>query len=99
MPSLEQSYPNKRVLITGATSGLGRALALEFAQRGWKIAVTDLDAAWIRETLHCTTGKDRTGWASGPISSVFRGPAAPMAITRGPITAARSQSQSRDQHG
>ena len=26
MPSLEQSYPYKRVLITGATSGLGRAL-------------------------------------------------------------------------
>ncbi len=39
MPSLERSYPNKRVLITGATSGPGRTLALEFARRGWKIAV------------------------------------------------------------
>ena len=51
-PSLEQSYPNKCVLITGAASGLSRALALEFAQRGWKIAVTDLDAAKISETAN-----------------------------------------------
>ena len=44
MRPLEQSYPNNRVLITGATGGLRRALALEFARRGWEIAVTDLDA-------------------------------------------------------
>ena len=50
MRSLEQSFPRKRVLITGATSGLGRALSLEFARRGWKVAVTDLDAAAIRQT-------------------------------------------------
>ena len=30
MSSLERRFPRKRVLITGATSGLGRALALEF---------------------------------------------------------------------
>jgi NAD(P)-dependent dehydrogenase (short-subunit alcohol dehydrogenase family) len=32
MRPLERSYPNKRVLITGATTGLARALALEFAR-------------------------------------------------------------------
>ena len=47
---LEQRFPKKRVLITGAASGLGKALALEFAKRGWKIAVTDLDAAEIKNT-------------------------------------------------
>ncbi|MCC6195734.1 MAG: SDR family NAD(P)-dependent oxidoreductase [Burkholderiales bacterium] len=50
MRTLEQSFPKKRVLITGASSGLGKALALEFAGRGWKVAVTDLDAARIKET-------------------------------------------------
>jgi NAD(P)-dependent dehydrogenase (short-subunit alcohol dehydrogenase family) len=32
-------YPQKRVLITGATSGLGEALALRFAQSGFRVAV------------------------------------------------------------
>ena len=47
MESLEQRYPKKRVLITGATSGLGLALAFEFGQRGWKVAVTGLAAEEI----------------------------------------------------
>lgn len=47
MSSLEHRFPKKRVLITGATSGLGMALSMEFARRGWKIAVTGLDAKEI----------------------------------------------------
>ena len=50
MSTLEQRFPNKRVLITGATSGLGKALSLEFAKRGWKFAVTGLDAGEIAQT-------------------------------------------------
>lgn len=50
MRPLEHAYPRKRVLITGATSGLGKALALEFAQRGWKVAVTGIDSAGIEAT-------------------------------------------------
>lgn len=50
MSTLEQRFPEKRVLITGATSGLGRAFALDFAKRGWKIAVTGLDATEIEAT-------------------------------------------------
>jgi NAD(P)-dependent dehydrogenase (short-subunit alcohol dehydrogenase family) len=37
---LTRRFPNKRVLITGATSGLGEALAMEFASAGWRVAVT-----------------------------------------------------------
>jgi NADP-dependent 3-hydroxy acid dehydrogenase YdfG len=32
LKKLTQRYPNKRVLVTGATSGLGEALAVEFAR-------------------------------------------------------------------
>ena len=52
MTSLEERFPGKRVLITGATSGLGRALALEFARRGWRVAVTGRDAAKVSATAH-----------------------------------------------
>ncbi len=42
----------KRVLITGAGSGLGRALANHFGRRDWQVAVTDLKPAAAQETLH-----------------------------------------------
>lgn len=39
-----------RVVITGAGGGLGRALALVFAQRGWKIAICDVNADALKDT-------------------------------------------------
>jgi short-subunit dehydrogenase len=50
MSTLEQRFPKKRVLITGATSGLGKALSVEFGKRGWKVAVTGRDADEIAQT-------------------------------------------------
>lgn len=50
MSTLEQRFPRKRVLITGTTSGLGRALSIEFAKRGWKVAVTGIDTAGLQAT-------------------------------------------------
>lgn len=46
-----KKYPNKRVVITGAGSGLGRALSLEFAKQGWKIGVVDINDAASEQTL------------------------------------------------
>jgi NAD(P)-dependent dehydrogenase (short-subunit alcohol dehydrogenase family) len=46
-----KKFPNKRVVITGAGSGLGRALSLEFAKLGWKILVADINMDRADETL------------------------------------------------
>ena len=31
---------NKTIWITGASSGIGKSLALKFAQEGWKVAIS-----------------------------------------------------------
>lgn len=36
-------FPKKRVVITGAGSGLGRAMSIEFAKLGWQVCVSDID--------------------------------------------------------
>ncbi len=47
---IEKRFPEKRVFITGSGSGLGRAMALEFAARGWRVAVSDIDAGRTAES-------------------------------------------------
>lgn len=39
----------KRIAITGAGSGLGRALALRYARAGWRVAVTDIQTGRARQ--------------------------------------------------
>lgn len=41
---------SQRVVITGATSGLGRELAVQLARRGWKVAVTGRRAEELKVT-------------------------------------------------
>jgi NAD(P)-dependent dehydrogenase (short-subunit alcohol dehydrogenase family) len=51
----------KRAAITGAGSGLGRALSLELAKQGWRILVTDIQEKRAQETLHLVTQAGGTG--------------------------------------
>jgi len=39
-----------RAVVTGATSGLGRELAVQLARRGWRVAITGRRADELRET-------------------------------------------------
>ena len=47
----KRKFPDKRVVITGAGSGLGRALSLRFAREGWRVGIADINLERAEETL------------------------------------------------
>ncbi len=64
----------KAIFITGGGSGIGRAVAVLFAARGWRIGLADVNAAGMAETAallpagmastHEMDVRDRDGWAA-----------------------------------
>ncbi|GBF58045.1 diacetyl reductase [(S)-acetoin forming] [Candidatus Phycosocius bacilliformis] len=71
---MSESRGRKTIFITGAGSGIGRATALHFAQRGWYCGLYDVNAAGLAETAahmpvdsFCTGTfdvRDRHGWSN-----------------------------------
>ena len=61
--SFMRSLDGRVALVTGAASGIGRAIALELGQWGARIAVADLDAAGAVETVAQLAGQ-RQGHAA-----------------------------------
>ena len=51
MAKLETRFPQKRILITGATTGLGEALAHALAGRGWQVAVSAREKEEVERTV------------------------------------------------
>jgi len=47
---MSEARGRKTIFITGAGSGIGRATAHHFAQRGWYCGLYDVNAAGIAET-------------------------------------------------
>ena len=62
-PATPGQQAGKRIFITGAGSGLGKALALRFARDGWRVAVTDLDLASATQTLSEVLAAGGSGFA------------------------------------
>ena len=54
--------PARTVLVTGAAGGLGRAFALGFAGRGYRVAVADLDADGAEETARLVKDTGAEAW-------------------------------------
>jgi NAD(P)-dependent dehydrogenase (short-subunit alcohol dehydrogenase family) len=46
---LSRRFPAKRAFVTGAASGLGRAIALELAGAGWRLGILDVSAERLAE--------------------------------------------------
>jgi len=70
---LSRRFPGKRAFITGAGSGLGRAIATEFAAGGWQVGLFDLSAPRLAEAEAALQG-------AGAVTFTYAGDVANEAV-------------------
>ena len=63
MTDRESEGVGRTVLVTGAAGGLGRAFALGFAARGYRVAVADRDLAGVQETAKAVADLGAEVWS------------------------------------
>ncbi len=72
MSNIEYHFENKRVLVTGATSGMGEAIALSFAKSGAKVTLTGRNEQKGRLLTNQLEARGRTAhFISGDITDRF----------------------------
>jgi 3-oxoacyl-[acyl-carrier protein] reductase len=70
LTALSRSVAGKRVLVTGAASGMGRATAFLFADEGAHVAVVDLHAERVLEVVDEIRAQHGMRSASGFVADV-----------------------------
>ena len=84
----ELELSGKRVIVTGAAGGLGRAFAEAFASAGAKVIAADIDAAGAQETARLIRRRAAMRWLRPSMSPTLRPPrrlpARPMTVSAEP---------------
>ena len=63
MPDQGAAGAGRTVLVTGAAGGLGRSFALGFADRGYRVAVADVNAEGAAETAELVRAAGSQAWS------------------------------------
>ncbi|MDH3534454.1 MAG: glucose 1-dehydrogenase [Gammaproteobacteria bacterium] len=63
-------FTNKRVLVTGGTRGIGKAVVAAFNRAGARVAVNGRSDESVEKTIGALTGKDRLFAAPGDVGAV-----------------------------